>query len=397
MATSNPNTGDLSNAANTKAQQKAFFEALRDTISSLLGGADPEGVEIASGVVQPVASLIVVDTEGQAADDDLDRVDYANMHQNNILVLRVADAGRVVTIKNNAGGDGSFRMLDDADRVMDKARFYSLFIRDGNLWVEAFRGFGPDKAAERAFLGLGSAALANEGAIDAGTLEGIAAAGFYQVGQPVGDADTVDGFEAAAFIRASVASEQFVTGAFRSDGAVLKVNSPIAGVAAFLQYLVTTTLRARSFMDPVDNVLGMELLDTDGITKLAGFRVNDAGAAEMIDPLTELWIPFDAGTLGGFDRTTLPVDRGMLVLDSAEVSGTISQSDRRDKITMNRTSFFPALEVEQDGGGATSVYMAPEFVGNANADATSPAFELVFTGSGSGAEYSVAWEYIRHE
>lgn len=95
-----------------------------------LGGATE--LTIASGAVTAVSSYHILDTEGDAASDDLDTInggaDYA------FLVLHTASNSRVVTAKDGTGNlslAGDFAMSSISDRL--------LLLYTGGTWVEVSR------------------------------------------------------------------------------------------------------------------------------------------------------------------------------------------------------------------------------------------------------------------
>jgi len=102
-------------------------------VSKFLGLGASSELTISGGVVTATRSYHSVDTEGDAATDDLDTINGGT--EGDLLVLRSANTGRDVTVKNNSGNIfcGSDRLLSStADRIT--------LIFFNNLWF--MMGFG---------------------------------------------------------------------------------------------------------------------------------------------------------------------------------------------------------------------------------------------------------------
>jgi hypothetical protein len=150
----------------TVGQQKTNLENLLLTDKQRLGGTPVQPLTIASGVVTPasgVAAYLRVDTEGGASTDDLTHIAVTNLPEGTVAVVQsVADA-RAVVAKNAAGGSGQLLLAGGADLSLSTAQKSLFLVRIGTSWEEFHRGYGADVAAIRAFLALGTAALANTG------------------------------------------------------------------------------------------------------------------------------------------------------------------------------------------------------------------------------------------
>lgn len=89
-------------------------------IPVMLGGERAE-LTIATGAVTPLmAGTQVIDTEADAATDDLDTITATNMVAGDIVILKAADSARTVVVKNGTGNIvcGSDFSLDNAqDRI----------------------------------------------------------------------------------------------------------------------------------------------------------------------------------------------------------------------------------------------------------------------------------------
>ncbi len=131
------------------------------------GASDETGLAISSGSVTPTRAQHALDTEDEAGTDDLSNIATTNMRDGRWLLIREANGSRTVVVKDAAGGAGQIHLANNADFSLDATDKWLLLVRRGADWHEVSRSFGADAAAERAFLGLGSAAI-----LAAGTEEG---------------------------------------------------------------------------------------------------------------------------------------------------------------------------------------------------------------------------------
>ena len=143
-----------------------FLEQIGGNRYDGVGGSITE-LTIASGVVTPTVGYHLIDTESDAASDDLTRIDAANLEEGQIIVLQQANISRDVTIKHNVAGDGKISMPHGADwNMQDKASVLVLQLRGttpNRFWDVLHRGWGNSQAAidERdAFLGIGGRVFA---------------------------------------------------------------------------------------------------------------------------------------------------------------------------------------------------------------------------------------------
>lgn len=87
---------------------------------------------IATGVIAPTQTLVSVDTEGDAATDDIDTITVAT--DLNFLCLKMENSGRVPTLKH---GTGNLSLPNGADVTMVADVVYTL-IYNGTNWLLAF-------------------------------------------------------------------------------------------------------------------------------------------------------------------------------------------------------------------------------------------------------------------
>lgn len=124
----------------------------------LLGGNPQQTAVISGGTITASKAIIRVDTEGQAASDDLTNILVSNMPEGRLVLIRPYDNARPVTVKHNAGGSGDIDLSTNADlELLDTASFL-LLLQEGSSWREIHRCYGNNKAAARANLGLGTVA-----------------------------------------------------------------------------------------------------------------------------------------------------------------------------------------------------------------------------------------------
>ena len=121
-----------------KTAQDDVVAWCRQTIE---GGA-PATTSIVAGAITPlenVSRYILVDTESAAATDDLDHITTTNVPEGSLVMLRCADAARVVTVKNGAGGAGELATADGVDVKLDNTTKRIVFRNIGGTWVEVWR------------------------------------------------------------------------------------------------------------------------------------------------------------------------------------------------------------------------------------------------------------------
>lgn len=136
-----PAASYLSNAARTEGEEKTALEDQLKGIKQIPGaGASEQALTIAAGSITPASGssgVIAVDTEAAAATDDLTNIAQTNVDDNSLLILRNANAARVVVVKNNAGGTGQISLKSGGDFVLaDPDRHWLLVKRAGTLFKE---------------------------------------------------------------------------------------------------------------------------------------------------------------------------------------------------------------------------------------------------------------------
>ena len=100
----------------------------------LIFGTPPE-LTISSGSITVTGSYHVVDTEGDASADDLDKIQCASYAFGQLLILRTANDGRDVTIKHNQHAGESYNIVIGTDEVLNDNQDTIAFIWD-HEWLQ---------------------------------------------------------------------------------------------------------------------------------------------------------------------------------------------------------------------------------------------------------------------
>jgi len=134
-----PVTGYLSNAARTEGEMKTALEDVRDVVAELLGGSIETELTIATGSVTPTGAVHSIDTESDAASDDLANIVQTNQPDGRLLLIHANDGARDVVLKHSAGGAGQMILQGAADFTLDTTDKWVLFKRTGTNWEEIER------------------------------------------------------------------------------------------------------------------------------------------------------------------------------------------------------------------------------------------------------------------
>lgn len=133
----------------------SWFEQLRNFVAQLAGGKTYASTALASDTFTPTQSVHVLDTESGAASDNLASIGQGGGVPDGWEIrLRSTNAGRVITIKHNAGGIGTIFNADGVDFVLDDPTMWVDYERRGSAWYEIRRSYGNNKSAFRTWLGL---------------------------------------------------------------------------------------------------------------------------------------------------------------------------------------------------------------------------------------------------
>ena len=131
---------------NPSPQTGAGLAALasnQEAIMELPGAQAPQSVEISDDALTfsttPVSAYLIVDTEGQAAADDLEVINPVvsatdNLHDGMIVNLQATDAARVVTVVNSNAANG-IKTVSGGNITLTTSTWCALQLRSGT-WYE---------------------------------------------------------------------------------------------------------------------------------------------------------------------------------------------------------------------------------------------------------------------
>lgn len=87
---------------------------------------------IASGVIAPNQAHHTVDTQGDAASDDLDTIDATNFTEGDIIILRPESDARTIVLKHNTGNI----KLTGGDLTLDDNYDTATLMWTGLVWIK---------------------------------------------------------------------------------------------------------------------------------------------------------------------------------------------------------------------------------------------------------------------
>lgn len=134
-----PAANHISDNARTEGEVKSDLEDFLAATKQLPGAAAYAELTISSGSVTPTGAYHQIDTESDAASDDLTNIVQTNLPDGSILVITAENTSRVVTVKHAAGGDGQIYLKDAADTDLDNDEKFLVLIRNGSAWLEILR------------------------------------------------------------------------------------------------------------------------------------------------------------------------------------------------------------------------------------------------------------------
>lgn len=165
------------------ATRKSVGDAIIDSIRQMFSLASVE-YTIASGSITPAVAAFTLDTESDAASDTLANITTDNFPEGFRICLRLENTARIVTVTNNAGGDGEIFLRDGRDLVWPANTDPILCLeRRGADWYEVWRvGFGVPTEASTAGSGAPNVITDSEASMPGGcvyTNEGAGAAAYH--------------------------------------------------------------------------------------------------------------------------------------------------------------------------------------------------------------------------
>lgn len=122
----------------TEGEMKQALEDLLGGVKQIPGaGQAAQGLTIAAGSVTPqsgLAQVLVIDTEGAAATDDLTNIVPTNLGVNSLVLVKIASNSRQVVVKHNAGGSGQLIMRTGGDcPLADTSQWLLLYVNGSQL------------------------------------------------------------------------------------------------------------------------------------------------------------------------------------------------------------------------------------------------------------------------
>lgn len=124
--------------------------------SSRLPGLVAESeLTISSGNITPTIGIHSVDTESDAASDDLANILTTNLIVGSLLYIRANNTARTIVVKHAATGAGQMHLVDSADLSLTTDLMWILLQRRGADWYEVFRDISSHDVAA-AVHGLGA-------------------------------------------------------------------------------------------------------------------------------------------------------------------------------------------------------------------------------------------------
>ena len=158
---------------------------------------------IASGVIAATSHYHSVDTEADAASDELSTISTAGIDEGGLLVLRAENAARVVTVKDGTGNlnlaAGDFALDDLAKRL--------LLQRRGAGWDELARSAQPQEAGLKAKAAVrfgGDGTLSVDGSFNVDSVTDLGT-GYYRI-------NFTTAFQSTDYVIAGAVGDELVAG-----------------------------------------------------------------------------------------------------------------------------------------------------------------------------------------
>lgn len=137
-----PAASYLSNSSRTVAEMKTAMEDQRDAVAQLPGGTARSELTISGGAIVPPdgsgGGVHTVDTEGNAASDDLASITTTNCWDGMLIRLSAENTSRVVTLKH---GTGNLSLAHSLDWALTDLESWIEFQLRSSTWVETQRHF----------------------------------------------------------------------------------------------------------------------------------------------------------------------------------------------------------------------------------------------------------------
>ena len=137
-----PAANYLSNGARTEGEVKVALEDIRSVVAELPGGSAESELTISSGSVTPTGGIHAIDTQGDAATDNLDNIAVTNTPDGRVLLIHPANDARVVVVRHNQTGSGEIYTLTGLSVALRSTKQWMLLRRTGGgspVWHEVVR------------------------------------------------------------------------------------------------------------------------------------------------------------------------------------------------------------------------------------------------------------------
>ena len=132
----------LSASAAVKLRCNAVGWDIAERFDPVLTLRDGSELTIATGSITPTAGYHAVDTEADAATDDLTDIVTTNIPDGGVLVIRAIDATHDVVVKHTASGANKIVIAAGADLTLDDAVKSITLQRRGDHWEEVGQALG---------------------------------------------------------------------------------------------------------------------------------------------------------------------------------------------------------------------------------------------------------------
>lgn len=289
-----PAAGAIGADAVTNAQQETNFENLAEAARRVpgVGATSIPATVISAGSISPELGFVVVDTEGATVSDNLDWIDPdAYLDGSVVIVVGASPGARVVTLRNAQGGTGQLILQDGSNFVLSNTFGWIALRLSGTTWIELTRNFGTNFTALQSFIGLGTAALLDDGDVDAATLQGNAASAFLPVAGTAANSTLFSGLAASAFLRSDLASLQTIAGSLRAASGRLEAAIASAAGTSILSLLANGIERVQLFFEGVSGFATLRLRSAAGADQ-AGIRLRPSEVPDYWDG--SAWTPLFA-------------------------------------------------------------------------------------------------------
>lgn len=347
-----PAAGFASSTDRKVGESKQFLEDLRDVIAELPGGSAETELTIAAGTVTPTGALHRIDTEADAAADDLTHMAVIEHPEGRWALLRAESISRAITVVHGAGGDGQILLKAGANVTLATDEWLWL-VRDGLTWRQVMAP-GGDVAAELSTIGSQIRQLALENAELRGDRENM----IDGIRDPFGDQTDVDtaGSTNEVFDAVNTLYEPSTTEATISLGALTKIGDVNNNSNAWFDSNANQDANTASGKAPGNNSLFM------GVTLSAPTRIaaadihgsNDQGYVTDEDPTVSIDLYGRSGSApaNATDGTRLAEGAGFTDTADESVARTLASTDKL-------TAFEHVwIHVDHNGNAARTIRVA---------------------------------------